>query len=185
MWVNNTNICTVCNNTFTYNLNNKESDIDVRVYHRGNVEVKLTNIVEIIDAHLGSQAIFKAEFEKLMKKDIKLESARSLFAGWTLRNDDVKELSGRGLNKVNRLTELFVKGAGNLGKNRADAFSAVTDFYTHESTRGGGQNAGNQYVSSEFGLGRTSKQHFWDVIRDDDDVNHYINIGNKALTMVN
>ena len=186
LWVNNTNTCTVCNNTFTYNLHSKESEIDVRIFHRGDVELKLTNMVEIIDAHLGSQALFKAEFEKLMKQDIKVNDARSLFAGWSLRNDsnDEKELTNRGLVKVNRLTDLFVKGAGNSGKNRADAFSAVTDFYTHESTRGGGQNTGNQFVSSEFGLGRTAKQNFWDVIRDDDQVEHYIDVGENALAKV-
>ena len=183
LWSNNTNTCTVCNNTFTYNLHNEDSDIDVRVFHRGNVEFKLTNMAEIIDAHLGSQAHFKAEFEKLMQQDIKADDARSLFAGWSIRNDEEKELTTRGLTKVNRLTDLFVKGAGNEGKNRADVFSAVTDFYTHESTRGGGQNSGSQFVSSEFGLGRQAKQNFWDVIRDDDEVKHYIDVGKDALTV--
>lgn len=184
LWVNNTNICTVCNNTFSYNLQNEKSDVDVRVFHRGDVEVKLTNMAEIIDAHIGTQAQYKAEFERLMSIDIDTTNARSLFAGWSLRNDKEKELSTRGLNKINRLTELFVSGAGNSGKNRADAFSAVTDYYTHESTRNRGANVGSQFVSSEFGLGRMAKQNFWDVIRDDNEVKDYINVGAKALAMV-
>ena len=184
LWVNNTNTCTVCNNTFTYNLNNNDSEIDVRVFHKGDVEFKLTNMTEIIDAHLGSQAQFKAEFENLMKQDIKVDEARNLFTGWSLRNDEEKELTNRGLTKANRLTDLFIAGAGNEGKNRADAFSAVTDFYTHESTRGGGQNAGNQFVSSEFGLGRSAKQNFWEVIRDDNEVRHFIEVGKNALATV-
>lgn len=184
LWVNNTNTCTVCNNTFTYNLHKKDSEIDVRVFHRGNVELKLTNMVEIIDAHLGSQAHFKAEFEKLMGKKMDVAQARQVFAGWTLRNDEDKSLTTRGMNKIDRLTELFVTGAGNTGSNRADAFSAVTDFYTHESTRGRGANTGNQFVSSEFGMGRAAKQNFWDVINDDDEVNTYSNIGKNALLTV-
>ena len=181
LWVNNTNTCTVCNNTFSYNLAVDDSPIDARIHHKGDVEFKLTNMAEIIDAHLSSQALFKAEFERLMNIDIKVDDARSLFTGWSIRNDQEKELTSRGLNKVNRLTELFVKGAGNMGKNRADAFSAVTDFYTHESTRGGGANVGSQFVSSEFGLGRAAKQNFWDVIRNDNDVADYIKSGSKAL----
>lgn len=184
LWVNNTNTCTVCNNTFSYNLQNDKSPIDVRVFHRGNVEFKLTNIAEIIDAHLGSQAHFKAEFEKLMGQDIKVQDARSLFAGWLVRNDEEKEITNRGLTKINRLTELFVNGAGNSGKNRADAFSAVTDYYTHESTRGRGQNTGSQFVSSEFGLGRNAKQNFWNIIRNDDKVEQYIDIGENALVQL-
>ena len=181
LWVNNTNICTVCNNTFTYNLFSKSNNIDVRVFHRGDVEMKLSNVSQIIDAHLGSQAHFKAEFEALMKQDMNPTQARNLFAGWTLRNDADKELSTRGLTKVNRLTELFVKGAGNAGTNRADAFSAVTDYFTHESTRGNGSNVGNQFVSSEFGIGRIAKQGFWDVIRDFEAIETYSDIGVKAL----
>jgi hypothetical protein len=184
LWVNNTNICTVCNNTFSYNLQNNKSEIDVRIFHRGDIEVKLTNMAEIIDAHLGSQARYKQEFEDLMKTSMSPIQARNLFAGWSLRNDKEKEISIRGLNKINRLTDLFSTGAGNEGKSRADAFSAVTDYYTHESTRGNGSNKGNQFVSSEFGLGRIAKQNFWDVIRNDDMIEDYSNIGLKALQVV-
>ena len=66
LWANNTNVCTVCNNTFSYNLQNNNSEVDVRVFHRGDVELKVSNMAEIIDAHLGCQALYKAEFERLM-----------------------------------------------------------------------------------------------------------------------
>lgn len=183
LWVNNTNICTVCNNTFTYNLNAEDSEIDVRVFHKGDVELKLVNVAEIIDAHLGSQAMFKAKFEKLLEVEMRAEEARNMFAGWTLRNDKEKIMSTRGMNKVNRLTDLFLTGKGNEGKNRADAFSAVTDYYTHESTRNAAENVGKQYVSSEFGLGRMAKQNFWNAITDNDAVASYVKVGQKALKM--
>lgn len=185
LWANNTNVCTVCNNTFSYNLQNNNSEVDVRVFHRGDVELKVSNMAEIIDAHLGCQALYKAEFERLMKIDITPSNARNLFTGWSLRNDKDKEISTRGLNKVNRMTELFVSGKGNSGKNRADAFSAVTDFYTHESTRSRGANVGSQFVSSEFGLGRMAKQDFWNVIRSNDRIAALSKVGEKALSNLN
>ena len=185
LWANNTNVCTVCNNTFSYNLQNNDSEVDVRVFHRGDVELKVSNMAEIIDAHLGCQALYKAEFERLMKIDITPSNARNLFTGWSLRNDNDKEISTRGLNKVNRMTELFVSGKGNSGKNRADAFSAVTDFYTHESTRSRGANVGSQFVSSEFGLGRMAKQDFWNVIRSNDRIAALSKVGEKALSVLN
>lgn len=184
LWVNLSDICTVCNNTFTMNLFIKDSPINARVHHRGNVEVKLANMAEIVDGFLGTQAFFKSEFERLMNEPMKNDQAREVFAGWTLRNDPEKELSTRGMNKVNRLVELFNTGAGNSGSNRADAFSAVTDYYTHESTRGGGQNSGNQFVSSEFGIGRTAKDNFWNIIRDKTEVETYATIGRNALALV-
>jgi hypothetical protein len=184
LWVNLSDICTVCNNTFSMNLAVKDSPINARVHHRGDVEYKISNIAEIVDGFLGTQAFFKSEFERLMNEPLKNDQARELFAGWTLRNDPEKELSTRGMNKVNRLVELFNTGAGNSGSNRADAFSAVTDYYTHESTRGGGQNSGNQFVSSEFGMGRVAKDNFWDIIRDNGEVNLYTTIGKAALASV-
>ena len=185
LWANNTNVCTVCNNTFSYNLQNNNSEVDVRVFHRGDVELKVSNMAEIIDAHLGCQALYKAEFERLMKIDITPSNARNLINGWSLRKDKDKDISTRGLNKVNRMTELFVSGKGNSGKNRADAFSAVTDFYTHESTRSRGANVGSQFVSSEFGLGRMAKQDFWNVIRSNDRIAALSKVGEKALSNLN
>ena len=79
----------------------------------------------------------------------------------------------------------FEVGKGNRGSNRADAFSAVTDYYTHESTRNAGKNVSRQLFSSEYGLGRMAKTSFWNVIRSDDSVNAYAANGKKALALLN
>jgi hypothetical protein len=184
LWANNTNVCTVCNNTFSANLNNKSGDINLRIPHKGNIEVRIENLKEVIDIHLGAQANFKLEFERLMAEPLTQRDAKYLFTGWLSRTTPEKEPSTKFLNKVNRLTELFSSGAGNRGENYADAFSAVTDYYTHESTRGSGSNVGAQYVSSEFGLGRTAKNNFWDVVTDKDVTVDFISSGSKILASV-
>jgi hypothetical protein len=43
----------------------------------------------------------------------------------------------------------------------ADAFSAVTDFYTHENVRG--NNPAKQFASSEFESGALVKQEFYNL----------------------
>ena len=147
---------------------------------------RLENIVEIIDAYAGTQAKFKAEFERLMNEEMKVDQARNLFAGWMIRSnsEESKDLGPKTLVKVNRLTELFESGKGNTGENRADAFSAVTDYYTHESTRKQGQNVNRQVFSSEFGIGRMAKTDFWNVIRNDKSVSAYAASGKKALSLL-
>ena len=67
------------------------------------------------------------------------------------------------MNTVNRMGELFLSGRGNRGETLADAFSAVTDYYTHESS--GGTNVMRQVMSSEYGAGNQNKQDFWQVVR--------------------
>ena len=186
VWANASNICTVCDNTFSMNLNG-EQEIKIKVKHSKDVAVRLENISEVIDAYAGTQAKFKAEFDRLMNEPLKTDNARNLFAGWMIRSnsEEGKDLGPKTLTKVNRVTELFESGRGNTGSNRADAFSAVTDYYTHESTRNAGRNVQRQLFSSEYGLGRMAKTDFWNVIRNDDRVNAYVANGKKALALLN
>ena len=184
LWINNTNTCTVCDNTFTYNLNNKSAMVGSAV-HRGDIELKLADLSNVVDDFLGTQADFREKFNRLLKKKISDKKAQSLFTGFLMRNNPKEGLRTRCLNTVESLNTLFKKGAGNRGENYADAFSAVTDYYTHNSTRGKGKNRLNQYVSSEFGLGRMNKQSFWTVINNDDLANRTIERGTKLLSLVN
>lgn len=186
VWTNASNTCTVCDNTFSMNLNG-EQEVKCKVKHSKDVIARLDNIVEIIDAYAGTQAKFKAEFERLMNEPMKTDKARNLFAGWMIRSNNEeggKDLGPKTLTKVNRITELFEKGKGNSGENRADAFSAVTDYYTHESTRNSGKNIARQVFSSDYGLGRMAKSSFWNVIRNDDSVNAFAANGKKALALL-
>ena len=184
LWVNNTNVCTVCDNTFTYNLNNEQAKIGTAV-HRGDVELKLADISNLIDSFLGTQEDFKTKFAGLVKKKLDEKKAQSLFTGFLMRNNPKQGLSTRCLNTVDSLNTLFKRGKGNRGENYADAFSAVTDYYTHNSTRGNGKNRLNQYVSSEFGLGRMNKSAFWTVVNNEDLRAKTIERGTKLLATVN
>ena len=186
VWTNASNTCTVCDNTFSMNLDG-EQEVKCKVKHSKDVITHLDNIVEIIDAYAGTQAKFKAEFERLMNEPMKTDKARDLFAGWMVRSsggNQERDLGPKTLSKVNRLTDLFQIGKGNTGNNRADAFSAVTDYYTHESTRNSGKNVARQVFSSDYGLGRVAKSSFWNVIRNDDSVNAFAASGKKALALL-
>jgi hypothetical protein len=187
VWTNASNTCTVCDNTFSMNLEGNQ-EIKCKVKHSKDVIARLDNIVEIIDAYVGTQAKFKAEFERLMNEPMKTDKARNLFTGWMIRStggNQERDLGPKTLTKVNRITDLFESGRGNSGENRADAFSAVTDYYTHESTRNSGKNVARQVFSSDYGLGRMAKSSFWNVIRNDDSVNAYVSNGKKALALLN
>ena len=185
VWANASNTCTVCDNTFSMNLNG-EQEVKIKVKHSKDVVARLENISEVIDAYAGTQAKFKAEFERLLNEPIKVDAARNLFAGWMIRSnsEEGRDLGPKTLTKVNRVTELFETGRGNTGSNRADAFSAVTDYYTHESTRNAGRNVQRQLFSSDYGLGRMAKTDFWNVVRNDDSVDAYVSNGKKALALL-
>lgn len=179
LWCNTSNICTVCDNTFTFNLfavENKQSvspqaekeddNIAIRQRHTKNVKLRLPEISRLVDKAVGVQAEFQLELDKLHQVEAPIKVVKPLFAGFIGRNvaNVEKGLSTRALNTVNRLTDLYVGGAGNSGRTLADAFQAATDYYTHESS--GGENVMRQYLSSEYGAGNVAKVEFWNVVRD-------------------
>jgi len=194
LWVNTSNVCTVCDNTFTINLVSVENKIispnlpdddnlNLRQRHTKNVKLRLPELSKLVDKAVGVQAEFKLELDKLAEISLTTDTAQNLFAGFIGRNipkaNRVKGLSTRSRNTVNRLSELFVRGAGNRGETLADAFSAVTDYYSHESS--GGNNVMRQVMSSEYGAGNAAKQDFWRIVRNPEDRLATVEVGTELL----
>ncbi len=175
LWVNTSNICTVCDNTFSANLfevenkrkdsqTDSKDDLKIRVRHTKNAAMRFPAIAQIVDKAIGVQAEFALAMESAEKVSLNADSARKLFAGFVAPLE-AEKLSTRAENTVDRLVMLFSHGNGNQGRNLGDAFHAVTDYYTHESA--GGENKEKQFLSSEFGSAGQRKQDFFSLIRDD------------------
>lgn len=165
-YANTSNIKTVCNNTFTMNLFHKGKLVNFRVKQTKNSQAKLDNLPEMIDAAIGVQKEFALVMDSLADQKVTETQAERVFTGFVapigLENAENPELSTRSRNTVERLMQLFKSGAGNRGENKADLFSAATDFYTHESS--GGENLWKQFVSSEFGSGLRKKEAFFEML---------------------
>lgn len=196
--VNTSNICTVCNNTFSANLmsfgkqlsglkaselaSEKAKAVRVVLKHTKNVMDRLENVPEIISGFHGAQMMFRVEMERLAKEKVAVDDANALFAGFLTGSEATdKPLSTRRANQVDRLVDLFRRGAGNSGKNRADVFSAFTDYYTHENA--GGDNILRQVVSSEYGDGATRKQEAWSMLRDEKKYSATLARGQQVLAV--
>jgi hypothetical protein len=179
LWVNTSNVCTVCDNTFGMNLFQAENkaqdskdDLNIRQRHTKNASLKLPEIGKLIDKAVGVQGEFAVAMDSLALQAVTVDKARDIFAGFIGRNvkleiaEENGGLSTRAGNTVDRLEQLFRGGAGNRGENMADVFSAVSDYYTHESS--GGDNLAKQIVSSEFANGAAwrAKTDFWNVTND-------------------
>jgi hypothetical protein len=180
LWVNTSNTCTVCDNTFSANLFSVEDksakqtgpadDVKMRLRHTKNAEMRFPALATLIDKAVGVQAEFALELDRIAKVEIAPVVAQDIFAGFIGRNvskaDLDKGLSSRARNTVTRLSGLFADAKqGNSGRNLADAFNAVTDYYTHESS--GGEDKGRQFLSSEYGAGQVAKSEFWQTVRDE------------------
>jgi len=87
------------------------------------------------------------------------------------------------MNTIDRLVALFKTGAGNNGDDMADVFQGLTDYYTHEAASGKGDETANwkNFVSSEFGAGKTAKMESWNILTDAKLRKATIALGNKVL----
>jgi hypothetical protein len=204
--------CVVCENTFRMVLHvtdgmregiaaaRKRDNLCVVIKHTRNMPGKLANVPEILQAFLGTVALFKARIEKLAKTALPKEDVNALFTGFL--NQDISEgmksllLNGkldaeqkknlqigtRRQKQIDRLIYLFSEGKGNKGENLADAFSAFTDYYSHESA-GGDKNPDKQIASSEFGDGQVKKDAAMETLLNSEEVDKLIVMGRKLITI--
>lgn len=160
----NSSTCVVCSNTFAMAMGDRSGEFRFKLRHSKNLVPKIENMEKAIDQFIGVTAQFQQAMKIANEIPVKLDQARPLFAGWIA--EETNGLSTRSFNTVGRLTELFTRGAGNRGETLLDAFSAVTDFYSHESS-GGQDQPGfrmKQTVSSDFGAASKRKQDFFGQI---------------------
>lgn len=200
LWVNTSNICTVCDNTFGANLYRVEEkiesgdDISIRVRHTKNAKMRFPEVAKLIDSAIGVQAEFQIELDKLSQQPTDAKTAQRFFTGFLNRDKSLEEIkkrseekknpiSTRSRNTVDRLVNLFVDGKGNDGNDWSDVFSAATDYYSHESS--GGTDKFKQIVSSEFDNGAAwqRKNEIWSIVRNSDRREMTVEHGAKILEM--
>lgn len=149
----NSSVCVVCANTFSMALRDSKSEFKFKVRHSKNFLPRIENMEKAIESFIGTSAQFRDAMKEAETFAVTQTEASQLFNGW-LGVD-----STRSANTANRLTELFNNGRGNSGRTLLDVFSAVTDYYSHESS-GGSEFVGfrqKQSLSSDFGMGSKRK----------------------------
>lgn len=157
----NSSTCVVCANTFAVVMGDASGEFRFKIRHSKNLLPKIENMEKAIDQFVGVTAQFQKALTIANEVPVTPVDARALFAGWSAT--DTNGMSSRSFNTVTRLSELFQRGKGNNGETLLDAFSAVTDYYSHESS-GGADQPGfrmKQTISSEFGSGSRKKQDFF------------------------
>lgn len=162
IWQNTSNVCTVCNNTFSMNMHGNGFVMEVKKTKFS--EIKIGDFAQAARNVLASQKEFADMMETLGLVKVTHEDAQAFFAGFI--GDPGKALSAKAETTLDRYMQLFKTGAGNNGENFADIFQAGTDFLTHESANSQGDNAANwkNYVSSEFGSAKEEKKRLWAMI---------------------
>lgn len=157
----NSSVCVVCANTFRAVKGDKSGEFFLEAKHTIGILDKLEGIEKTIAGLVSVQAEFQKAMDIAASEAVNPIQAKNIFAGFL--GENAKELSTRARNTVDRMSELFARGAGNRGETALDVFSAATDFYSHESS-GGEDKEGfrmKQFISSEYGPAMKRKQDFF------------------------
>ena len=155
------NICCVCANTVAMAL--KAGTEIGKAKHTAMLELNVQRLLDAIDAFVGTSAQFQAMLKEADQTVCVRDEARAWLTGIAGRNSD--SMTNGLKQKTARMVELFDNGKGNAGRTRLDAFSAITEFETHESTNRKGQTA--QYYTSEFGASAQTKNFVAGRFRED------------------
>jgi len=140
-------ICVVCANTYAMVMNSG-SQIG-KAKHTALIEMNIGRLTDAIAAFAGTSAANKVMLQKAYQTECSRDEARAWITGLEGRNATASGLTNGMLQKTARMVELFEQGRGNEGRTRLDAFSAVTDFHSNESTNRKGDGA--QRYTSEWG----------------------------------
>jgi hypothetical protein len=180
LWVNTSNVCTVCANTYAMNVADKGLIMSVKKTKFS--ETKLPDFGKAITACLNGQKQFAKQLGALAMTRCDATIARKFFAGFITLNPETG-LSPRGENIVERMLVLFSHGLGNDGNDFSDVFQAMTDYYTHEAanTQDTPEAKWKNFVSSEFGSGSQRKQDAWRILTDKAKRKATVLIGEKVL----
>lgn len=140
-----TNICVVCANTFAASMQTGETIGKAK--HTINLDVNIERLVVAMKNFMGTSKVYQNVLTEADKTICSPDEARAWLTGIEGRN--AENLSNGLKQKGARMMELFTGGRGNVGSTRLDAFSALTEFHSHESSNRKGN--GSQYYSSEWG----------------------------------
>lgn len=156
------NTCVVCANTFAISLA-EDSEFELSLRHTANMDDKIANFEKAIESYRGVTALYRELFEHADTLPVSDDVAHLSILGFL---SEGKETSTRTLNQAERIRDLFNAGAGNSGRTALDLISAVTDYYSHESS-GKKASAFRQFESSEIGAGAVRKSEFVAAIQAD------------------
>ncbi len=166
-WTFANNTFTVCcKNTFAMSLQGeKGSEFHACGKHSTGMQTALFDVPRMVEAFITGNEALLGKLKAFSVFPVGLQDAEEIFTAWMGQNADGSAMDGaklstRGMNIIDRLSYLFVRGQGNKGQTAFDLFNAVTEYYTHESA-GKSDDANKQLNSSEMGDGAKAKADFF------------------------
>lgn len=139
----------VCWNTLSAGLSNHASSL-LRVHHIARPETQADTLNAIRETVNLANEAFEAtagQYRKLLGCEVARSDLRRYVKLVLELPEDEKDLSTLSKNKVEKIVNLCLSGAGNDGRTAWSAYNGVTDYLTHSF----GRSAGSRLNSAWYG----------------------------------
>jgi len=170
----------VCQNTFNMAKTSiGDSTIRQSARHTKNNQVKINNMVAVIQQMLSTRKMFVETCEALVKSKVSHDEAYAWAVGFGFP-DHREKPSAAVIANAEGIASAFRTGDGNHGLNRYDLFNGVTQFFTRNTTR----SDSDVYQSSFIGLGAKRKGEAFDNLRIGQTFKNTVRHGEKGLSLL-
>jgi hypothetical protein len=172
----------VCLNSIRQALREEQGFIDLKVTHRGDVNVKCADLSQSIAGLIEGQRKHIEAMEILAAQKVAESDIDAIVAGYFLQDgfSKTEKFSGRTLNTVSGITDLAFGGKGNRGETMYDVLNGGTEYWTSGEGVGVRTSNASKAYSSEYGTAAKHKTRFADYLLSADESS--IENGRRVLT---
>jgi phage/plasmid-like protein (TIGR03299 family) len=162
-----TNIRVVCSNTWNAAIGSGRARV-FGVRHTVNVESGISQAIKLVETVDAAQRAEQAKAQRLASVAMGHSQAKEFFRDLLgAKEDDTGKMPSRVATQLDALSVLFLRGTGNAGATRWDAFNAVTEFTDHSRTvraTGGRSKIEARFESVLLGSGDDLKARAFDLL---------------------
>jgi len=171
----------VCKNSIMQALSNEKGFINLKVTHRGDVDVKCADLSKSISGLIEGQRKHIEAMEILAAQRVAEQDIDAIVAGYFLQDAmKTEKFSARTMNTVSGITDLAFGGKGNRGETWYDVLNGATEYWTSGEGVGVRTSNASKAYSSEYGTAAKHKTRFADYLLSADESS--IEAGRRVLT---
>lgn len=171
----------VCRNSILQAHGDQKGFIDLKITHRGDVDVKCADLSQNIALLIEGQRRHIEAMELLAAQKVAQQDIDAIVAGYFLKDAlKTEKFSSRTMNAVSSITDLAFGGRGNRGETMYDVLNGATEYWTSGEGVGVSTSNSSKAYSSEYGTAARHKTRFADYLLSSDESS--IESGRRVLT---
>jgi len=169
----------VCENTAQFALEQSEANgTQQKIKHSAHSEINAKWIEDNLKKWIEKADDYKTTLARLKNEKMNIDQFR-IFSSGVFSDAKSDKLSSQAFNRINAMESLFVRGKGNVGETKLDAYNAFTEYFTHHDGQG---DKSKRLAKGSFGRGNDWKQEVFRALKQQE---HFPALMKRGETLYN